>query len=285
MKIILFGATGHLGKAIATEALKQGYAITAAVRNQEKATTLKQTVPCDTIIADVTKHASLDHICSGFDIVISALGKSVSINDNSKPGFMDIDLTANTYILAEAMKAAVKKFIYVSAYHAERYPQLTYFHVHQQFAERLMRSGLNYTIIKPPALFSAFIDLFELAEKGRLVNMGKGDKLTNPVYEGDVAEACINAIKQDVSTIEIGGPEILNRKQINEIIQDVIKPGKKIRTIPLGLVKNMLPVIKLFNRNLFDKLAFFVEVMQHDTIAPRLGKLPLKEYVERNRKR
>ena len=60
-------------------------------------------------------------------------------------------------------------------------------------------------------------------------------------------------------------------------------PGKKIRTIPLGLVKNMLPLLKLFNRNLFDKLAFFVEVMQHDTIAPRLGKLRLKEYVERKR--
>lgn len=147
-----------------------------------------------------------------------------------------------------------------------------------------MRSDLNYTIIKPPALFSAFIDLFELAEKERLVNMGKGDKFTNPVYEGDVAEVCINAIKQDVSTIEFGGPEVLSRKQIYEIIQEAIKPGKKIRTIPLGLVKNMLPVIKLFNRNLYDKLAFFVEVMQHDTIAPRLGKLRLKDYVEPSRK-
>lgn len=46
----------------------------------------------------------------------------------------------------------------------------------------------------------------------------------------------------------------------------------------------MLPVIKLFNRNLYDKLAFFVEVMQHDTIAPRLGKLRLKDYVEPSRK-
>lgn len=283
MKIILFGATGHLGKAIAAEALKQGYALTAVVRNQEKATTLKQTVQCETIIADVTQQNSLDHICSGFNIVISALGKSVSINDNSKPGFMDIDLTANTSILAEAIKAAAKKFIYVSAYHTERYPQLTYFHAHQQFAERLMRSGLDYTIIKPPALFSAFIDLFDMAKKGRLVNMGEGNKLTNPVYEGDVAEICIKAIKQDVSTIEIGGPEILSRKQINEIIQEVIKPGKKIRTVPLGLVKNILPVIKLFNRNLFDKLAFYTEVMQHDTIAPRLGQLRLKEYVEQKR--
>ena len=35
---------------------------------------------------------------------------------------------------------------------------------------------------------------------------------------------------------------------------------------------------------LSDKFAFFVEVMQHDTIAPKLGQLRLKEYVEQNRK-
>ena len=280
MKIILFGATGNLGKCIAAEAVKQGYDVTAVVRNTTKGEILQQTVNCKLLVADVTKASSLEHCCNGFDVVISALGKSVSINDNSAASFMDIDLTANTLILAEALKAGVKKFIYISAFHAERYPHLTYFHVHQQFAERLMRSGLNYTIVKPPALFSAFIDLFELAEKGRLINIGKGDKLTNPVYEGDVAAICINAITQDVSTIEIGGPEIVSRKQINEIIQEAIKPGKKIRTIPLGLVKSMLPLLKLFNKNMHDKFAFFVAVMQHDTIAPKLGKLQLADYVK-----
>ncbi|NCU02399.1 MAG: SDR family oxidoreductase [Chitinophagaceae bacterium] len=281
MNIILFGATGHLGKAIATEAVKRGYAVTAVVRNAAKENALKQTISCNTIVADVTDASSLVNICKGFDVVISALGKSVSINDNSKPGFMDIDLTANTTILTEAVKAGVKKFIYISACHAERYPQLTYFHAHQQFAERLIRTDLDYAIIKPPALFSAFLDLIDLAKKGRLVHIGKGDKLTNPVDEADVAIACINAIHENKSNIEIGGPEILSRKQINEMIQEAVNPGKKIRTIPLGMVKGMLPLVKLINRNLFDKMAFFVEVIQHDTIAPRLGQMQLKEYLER----
>lgn len=280
MNIILFGATGHLGKAIAAEAVKRGYTLTAVVRNAAKEEALKQTISCNTVVAEITDPSSLENICNGFDVVISALGKSVSINDNSKPSFMDIDLNANTTILTEAVKAGVKKFIYISACHAERYPQLTYFHAHQQFAERLIRTDLDYTIIKPPALFSAFLDLIDLAKKGRLVHVGKGDKLTNPVYEGDVAVACINAIHENKSTVEIGGPEILSRKQINEIIQEAVNPGRKIRTIPLGIVKRMLPLVKLFNRNLFDKMAFFVEVIQHDTIAPSQGKMHLKEYVQ-----
>jgi len=30
---------------------------------------------------------------------------------------------------------------------------------------------------------------------------------------------------------------------------------------------------------MFDKMAFFAEVMQHDTIAPKTGEMKLEEYV------
>ncbi len=30
-------------------------------------------------------------------------------------------------------------------------------------------------------------------------------------------------------------------------------------------------LLKLFNKNMHDKFAFFVEVMQHDTVAPQMG--------------
>lgn len=281
MKIILFGATGNLGKCIAAEAVQQGHAVTAVVRSAAKGEMLQQTVPCNILVADVTKPSSLEDCCNGFDVVISALGKSVSINDSSKATFEQIDLHANTNILAAAQKASVKKFIYISAFHAERYPHLTYFSVHQAFSERLIRSGLNYSILKPPALFSAFLDLIDLARKGMLVHMGKGDKLTNPIYEGDLARICVQSIEQNNVMIEAGGNEVLSRKQINELIQEAIKPEKKIRTISLRFVKSMLPLLKLFNKNMYDKFAFFVEVVQHDTVAPQMGALRLKEYVKR----
>jgi uncharacterized protein YbjT (DUF2867 family) len=280
MKVILFGATGNLGKCIAAEAVKQGHDVTAVVRNTTKGEILKQTVNCKVLIADVTKASSLEDCCNGFDVVISSLGKSVSINDSSKATFEEIDLHANTSILAEAQKASVKKFIYISAFHAERYPHLTYFNVHQAFSERVMRSGLNYSIIKPPALFSAFTDLFDLARKGRMLHIGKGDKLTNPIYEGDLATICIESIQKANVMIEAGGNEVLTRKQINEIIQDEVTPGKKIRTVPIGFVKSMLPFLKLFNKNMYHKFAFFVEVLQHDTIAPKMGELRLNDYVK-----
>ena len=278
-KVLLFGASGNLGRRIAAELAARGYQTTAVVRNQSKADMLKTSVN-DCLIANVTKPDELENICDGFDVVISSLGKSVSPNDRSKATFHDVDFKANNYILREAIGADVKKFVYVSALGAEKYPRLAYFKAHRDFSEKLVNSDLNFSIIKPPALFSAFLDLIEMARKGRLMTIGKGDKRTNPIYEGDLARVCVDAIGESNKVIEAGGKEILTRREINEIIQRAVAPGKKIRRVPVRLFRAGLPLIRLFDRNAFDKFAFFAEVTQHDTLAPPVGETRLEEYLK-----
>ncbi len=277
-KVILFGATGNLGKEIAKELVKQGYDLTIIVRNEAKAALLAR-YTTKYIVADVCNKATLDQILNNQQIVISALGKSVSPNDKSKPTFREVDYHANANILSEATKAGVKKFIYVSAFHSEKYLHLEYFKVHHDFSELLKTSGIDYTIIKPPAIFSAFIDMIEMAKKGQLVNIGEGDKKTNPIFEGDLAEIIVNTIDKKNSIVEAGGKTIYTRKQLNEIVQNEVDRYKKIRSVPLGLFKIVLPLIKLFSKNTFNKFAFFIEVMQHDTIAPQLGSMNFENYV------
>jgi uncharacterized protein YbjT (DUF2867 family) len=278
-KIILFGATGHLGKAIAEQAKLHGFDVTSVIRNENKIGQLA--LPNENyIVADVTNQASLNGICNGFDIVISALGKSVSPFDESKPSFNDIDFTANAYILDEAKKSSIKKFIYISALHMEQYLHLEYFRVHHLFSELLLSSGINYSIIKPPALFSGYLDMITMARKGRLINIGNGNKKTNPIHESDVAKVCINSINENNTIVEIGGKSIYTRRQINEIIQHEVNPAKKIISIPIWLFKFSLPFYKFFNKNMYDKYAFFCEVIQHDTIAPQVGESNFEMYIK-----
>jgi uncharacterized protein YbjT (DUF2867 family) len=278
-KLLLFGATGNLGKEIAKEAKNQGYDLTVVVRYQEKAELLAN-VTNKYIVADITDPISLNNICDNFDVVISALGKSVSPNDNSKPSFNDIDLIANANILKEAKKSGLKKFVYISAYHSEKYLHLEYFRVHNEFAELLKTSGINYSIIKPPAIFSGFLDMIEMAKKGQLINIGKGDKKTNPIYEGDLAKECVDSIKIENLTKEIGGVAIYTRKKLYEIIQNEVSPKKSIKNVPLWFFKFSLPVIQIFNKNMYDKFAFFIAVIQIDTIAPQVGQMKFEEYIK-----
>jgi uncharacterized protein YbjT (DUF2867 family) len=277
-KILLFGATGNLGKEIAKEAKQQCYDLTAVVRNKNKAEKLKSIID-NYVVADITDPHSLTGICKHYDVVISALGKSVSINDNSKPSFNDIDLIANSNILNEAKINGVKKFVYVSAFHSEKYLHLEYFRVHHEFAESLKKSGINYSIIKPPAIFSSFLDMIEMAKKGQLFNIGEGDKKTNPIYEADLAKACVDSVKSNNVINEIGGKTIYTRKQLNEIIQKEVNPAKRTKRVPIWLLKSLLPVIKVFKKNLYDKFIFFLEVVQHDTIAPQIGEMKFEDYI------
>ncbi|MES2681404.1 MAG: SDR family oxidoreductase [Bacteroidota bacterium] len=277
-KVILFGGTGKLGMRVAAELQRKNYEVTAVVRNREKADHIKNFVS-HTLIADVCKAEALKNICNGFDIIVSTLGKSVSPNDKSKPSFMKVDMKTNCNILREGISASVKKFVYVSAFGTENNLNLNYFRAHHIFSEKLKLSGMDYSIIKPPAIFSSFIDLIEMAKKGNLVTIGRGDKLTNPVYEGDLAEICVESINDENVVIEAGGKNVYTRKQINELIQQHVKPGKRVMKLPLGLLKFGIPLVKLFDSNAYDKFAFYIEVMQHDLIAPKMGETSLEKYL------
>jgi uncharacterized protein YbjT (DUF2867 family) len=278
-KVILFGSTGNLGQMIAKELAGREFDLTVVVRNEEKAKFLSH-ITAKSVVANVCNPKEIENICDNQDVVISALGKSVSPNDKSKPGFADVDLKANSYILGEAKRSGIKKFVYVSAFHCEKYLHLEYFRVHHEFSELLKKSGIDYSIIKPPAIFSAFIDVIKLAKKGQLVNIGTGEKRTNPIYEGDLAKICVNSIWQENSIIEAGGKTIFTRKQLNQIIQHEVNPNKKLRTVPLGLFKIALPMIKLFDKNSYDKFAFFAEILRHDTIAPQIGETEFEPYIK-----
>jgi uncharacterized protein YbjT (DUF2867 family) len=276
-KVLLFGGTGNLGKEIARELTLKGYETSAVVR---KSSMGKLEGLVDHLIeADVTEDASLKGICKDFDIVVSSLGKSVSIKDRSSQNFTAIDFEANYSILKESIRSGIKKFIYVSAFHSEKHKHLEYFKVHHDFSKVLINSGLDYSIVKPPAIFSAFLDLLELAKKGRLINIGKGDKRTNPIYEGDLAKICVDAIHVRNSIIEAGGKQIYTRKQLNEIIQKAVNPNKPLRTMPSAVMNLMLPIARVVDKNAYDKFAFFAEVMKHDTIAPQVGEMRFEDYV------
>jgi uncharacterized protein YbjT (DUF2867 family) len=278
--VILFGATGNLGREIAKELIRQQYALTVVARNKNKAEQLSH-LSSNFIIADVTRNETLTDICKGHEIVISALGKSVSPRDKSQASFREVDLLGNLNILEQAVESKIKKFVYVSAFHAERYPSLEYFKVHHDFSEMLKKSGINYSIIKPPAIFSAFTEMIDLARKGYLVNMGKGDKKTNPIYEGDLAKLCVDSIHKVNTTIEAGGKTIYTRAQLNAIIQREVDPNRKVRTLPLPLLKVVLPFIRMVDKNTFDKFSFFAEVMQQDTIASQIGEMQFEDYIKR----
>lgn len=281
MHTILFGASGNVGRALAFELVRAGHSTTVVIRNAQNSQFYEQ-LGCTVSVADPNDLKQLAGLCSGQDVVVSAIGKPVSPMDRSKPSFHDIDFSLNVKILNEALLNRCSEFVYISAFHSERYPDLAYFSAHHAFEKKLMEAEITHHIVKPPALFCAFNDMIPMARKGLLVQFGKGDHTTNPIHEADVARIAVSSIGGPSSIIEAGGPKTYSRRELAEVLQAAIAPRHTVKTVPMGLVKGMLPLLKLLDRNTFDKLAFITTVMEVDTIAPSKGTLNFESYFEQS---
>lgn len=278
-KILLAGATGHLGKYIYRELKQQNYQVRVMARNQKKAQSLFIDSG-EVVQADATIPETLRGCCEGVDVVISALGKSISFRNWSSGSFQEIDYQANLLLLEEAKKAGISQFIYISAFSAKAHPSLAYFKAHADFAEALRNSGLSYVILEPTALFSAFEEVMTMARKGRIASLGAGDKKTNPIFEGDVAKVAVSMIGQPSQTIPLGGQRIYTRFELLQIACKAAHYRGKLLQVPFRFVEGILPLTRLLSRSLHDKLAFIIAVSKTDCIAPAVGELSLEEYFE-----
>ncbi|KAF6631800.1 NAD(P)-dependent oxidoreductase [Paenibacillus polymyxa] len=72
MKVIIFGATGTIGKALVKEAIKRKYQVTAAVRDPQRMT--EQSEYLTVVQADILNPNSVTDVAKGHDAIISAYG-------------------------------------------------------------------------------------------------------------------------------------------------------------------------------------------------------------------
>ncbi|GLQ52134.1 NAD(P)-dependent oxidoreductase [Dyella flava] len=104
MKLVLFGATGHIGHAILDEALARGHDITAVVRDASRLT--EQHHKLHVVVGDIADPASWLAAAKGADAVIASV--SARRNGNSET----IPNAANT-LLACLPDAGVERLLWV----------------------------------------------------------------------------------------------------------------------------------------------------------------------------
>ena len=277
-RILLAGATGHLGHHILQALKHRGHQVIALARSWEKAASLP-TTPDEIFYADATRPQKLRGCCQGIDVVVSALGKSISLNDHNKASFHDIDYQANYNLLQKARAAGVKQFVYISAFSAEQHPHLTYFRAHADFSRELVQSGLSYTILQPTALFSAFDELAAMARQGRLGVIGNGSKRTNPIHEADVAKVVAESIGMGSEVIPLGGKQVYTRLEIARLVGAAAGYRGIVMRVPKTAVNLLLPLVKRMNPHLYHKAAFLAEVSTQDCVAPQIGEQTLEAYL------
>lgn len=109
MKIVIFGATGIVGKAITAATLKAGHDVTVVTRNRDK---VAQSNPhLHVVVGNVTDYRLLQEVIRGKDAVIQSLG--IGGKGDGRPTSFVSD---TNFLIMDAMKeVGVKRLIAISA--------------------------------------------------------------------------------------------------------------------------------------------------------------------------
>lgn len=273
------GAGGRLGGHVLGELRARGYGVRALVRDPCTMADEDEEV---VFAADARCPESLEGACEGVGAVVSALGASLALRYTA-PGatYRDVDLRANLNLLAEARRAGVRKFVYVSVCGAEGLRGLGYVDAHEEFVAALAASGVAYAVVRPTGFFYVFEEFLKMAARGRALIIGSGRARTNPVHEADVARACADALEGDARELCAGGPEVFTRREIAELAFEAVGARPKITSLPPGLMRAAIKPLKLFDRRLYDLLDFGTAVSTTDVVAPLYGARRLAEHFRR----
>jgi uncharacterized protein YbjT (DUF2867 family) len=279
MRLLIAGASGSVGRECLRLAALKGYTIRALARQPGSGATLAG-FTSDVRLADATDAGAIEGICEGVTAVISLVGASLSMKSPERRGFEEVDVVANRNLIAEASRAGVHRFLYLSAHSEPGYASTAYARAHTAVEESLEGTAFDWTVFRPTGLFPAFGEMFAYARLGALPLVGSGEPRTNPVSHLDVAEAMVEAVGGGVPRfVDFGGPEVFTRRQISELMLTVA--GKPPRLVPLGetAFRAMGAMQSMGSRRKKEVIDFVWKVFQCDCLAPARGKRRLEDYL------
>jgi nucleoside-diphosphate-sugar epimerase len=199
--LAITGGTGFVGQHLIALARARGYPVRALTR--------KWRPPEDGVEwseGTLDRPESLARLCAGSDVVIHVAG---AINAPDRAGFEAINAGGTANMIDAARKVGARRFIHISSLSA-REPDLSDYGWSKARSERLVAaSGLNWTIIRPPAVYGPgdreTFELFRMARRG-LVPLPPRGRLS-VIHVDDLCRLILALLDADDSWGEIYEPD------------------------------------------------------------------------------
>lgn len=186
LTLAITGATGFVGSAVMNHALADNHTVRALTRREQAARDGVTWLPGTLEDAD-----ALSLLCDGADAVIHIAGLT---NTPDLAEFERANVVGTENVMEAAKRAKVKRFVFVSSLSA-REPQLSAYGASKAKAEeRVQASRLDWTIVRPPAVYGArdtdMFELFRSAKMGLVPLPPRG--ATSIIHSDDLARLLVS---------------------------------------------------------------------------------------------
>ncbi|MFN8531011.1 MAG: NAD(P)-dependent oxidoreductase [Anaerolineae bacterium] len=280
-QVLITGATGFLGRALAKRLIDEGVRVRIIARTPEKAADLSA-LGAEIIKGDLTDAESVRTACEGCEIVFH-----VAVNYTTYEAQQRVNVTGTQAIAQAAADAGVKRFVHVSTtatYGAKERGDLFEDHplkpgaypyaITKVEGERVVReicnrAGMPYTIVRPGMIYGPGAQqwtnmIFNLAKQRFTIWLDGGQGWAHYIYVDDVVDLMVCAADHPKAIDEVFNVSADPAPTWREVLDAYSKlAGKPLRLIPLrpvfwvvaAIAKLVSPPISM-GRDLPDLLSF-----------------------------
>lgn len=275
-RVLLAGASGTIGGAIAVELKARGYWVRALTRQASGVAAAVDEI----YVGDLIQPNTLEGAADGVDLVVSAAGAPpgfVGVR-GGRYSFPGVDDQGNRTLLNVAYEAKVRRFAYVGAFGGRFMGNNEYIRAHESFVAALKTSGVRYHVVRAAPMFESFDGMLKKAKKGKLRVIAGGDALLNPIHSADFATAFVDAVEAREQEVDVGGPEVLSRREIAELAIKAWGKEPRIRNLPLALAMYWAKFAWFRGGHNKFVSAVVTASANTDLVAPELGERTLADY-------
>ena len=254
-KVLIFGASGQIGRYLIRKLTKNNYTVTAVTRNShQKAYKLKTQANAgylNIVQASIFDENKLLNLIQNADICINLIGTLYENNKNNK--FEHIHSNFPFLISKLSKESNIKQFIHLSALGIENAVDSKYAISKLKGEQNIKKNFPKAVIFRPSIVYSVddnfttnFMSLLSLLPFFPLYYNGKTK--FSPIHCSDLTEIIYNAISQNTNalTLECVGPEIISFKEILQRLLKLIDKKRFLIPLPLPVAKLSAVFFQLF---------------------------------------
>lgn len=241
MRVLVTGGTGVVGRPAVTRLVQRGHTVRLLSRRAEQAAAdWEQGV--EPYPADVADAASLEGAAEGCDAVLHIVG--IVDEDPPEATFQRVNVEGTENLLAEARRAGVGRFVYVSSLGAERGAS-DYHRSKREAEERVRAFAGSWLIVRPGNVYgpgdqviSLLLKLVRVAPVIPLI--GRGDQCFQPIWGEDLAAALVSAVEDAGLTgraLDVAGPEAVSVAELLDRLERLTDTHPRRVPVPAWLAQ------------------------------------------------